>query len=68
MVFSLPIVVLLFTIKGINYDIRFNQLEKYGNKYQPPERLFEHISQHGCYHIGSIRHNSSKWAFKTEPR
>ncbi|MBI3814849.1 MAG: response regulator [Nitrospinae bacterium] len=46
--FSLPIVVLLFlTIKGINYDIGFNQLEKYGNKYQRPlERLLEHISQH----------------------
>ena len=48
MAFSLPIaVLLLFVIKGINYDIRFNTLEKYGNEYQRPlERLLDHISQH----------------------
>lgn len=46
--FILPIAVLLFfTLKGINYDIRFNQLEKYGNAYQRPlEKLLLHLSEH----------------------
>ncbi|MDA1012840.1 MAG: methyl-accepting chemotaxis protein [Planctomycetota bacterium] len=44
----LPIAVLLyFTVDGINYDIRFAQLELYGNAYQRPlERLLNHIGRH----------------------
>lgn len=44
----LPIAVLLyFTVDGINYDIRFTQLELYGNAYQRPlERLLNHIPRH----------------------
>ncbi|MEK6791832.1 MAG: methyl-accepting chemotaxis protein [Deltaproteobacteria bacterium] len=51
--FILPIAVLLFfTLKGINYDIRFNQLEKYGNAYQRPlEKLLLHLSE---YRLASL--------------
>ncbi len=46
--FSLPIGVLLFFLtKGINYDIRFATLEKYGNAYQRRlEKLFQHAIEH----------------------
>jgi methyl-accepting chemotaxis protein len=48
LVFCVPITFLiLFTIKGINHDIRFNQWEKYGNEYQRPlEGLLEHFAKH----------------------
>jgi len=37
LIFTLPVGVLLyFAVSGINYDIRFSQLEAYGNAYQRP--------------------------------
>ena len=44
----LPIAVLLyFMVAGINYDIRFTQLELYGNEYQRPlEELLRAIPRH----------------------
>ncbi len=44
----LPIAVLLyFMITGINHDIRFAELELYGNEYQRPlERLLHEIPRH----------------------
>jgi methyl-accepting chemotaxis protein len=46
--FSLPIAVLLFfVVKGINHDIRFNTLEKYGNEYQRRlEGVLRHVIEH----------------------
>ena len=46
--FSLPIAVLLyFMIAGINYDIRFAELELYGNAYQRPlEDLLDGVARH----------------------
>lgn len=46
--FTLPIAVLLyFMVDGINYDIRFAQLELYGNEYQRPlVSLLEHVPRH----------------------
>ena len=43
--FSIPIVVLLWLmVKGINYDIRFAQLETFGDEYQRPlEKLLKAI-------------------------
>ena len=48
--YSLPIAVLLyFVVSGINQDIQFATLEKYGNAYQRPlSLLLEHLSQHQC--------------------
>lgn len=43
-----PIAVLLyFTVDGINYDLRFTQLEAFGNSYQRPlEQLLDHVGRH----------------------
>ncbi len=46
--YTMPIAVLLyFVVDGINQDIRFSTLEKYGNAYQRPlALLLEHLPQH----------------------
>jgi methyl-accepting chemotaxis protein len=47
--FLIPLAWLLLTyISGVNYDIRFNTLEYYGNQYQKPlEKLLAHAPRHG---------------------
>ncbi len=46
--YTMPIAVLLyFVVDGINQDIRFSTLEKYGNAYQRPlALLLEHLPHH----------------------
>ena len=46
--YTMPIAVLLyFVVNGINQDIQFSQLEKYGNSYQRPlALLLEHLPYH----------------------
>lgn len=48
MCFALPIAVLLyFMVAGINNDIRFAQLEVYGNRYlRPLMQLLDHVPRH----------------------
>jgi len=53
-VFLLPIAVLLYAfVAGIRYDIRFSELEIYGNRYQRPLQhalaAFPDVTGGACY-------------------